>query len=144
MLVKVRSVVTVPISELVVAKGVVDTIDGVTAEIVLVVRADVIAVVVAMTRDSDRRGSVHFEVLIGRIRSLAVVVGTTLIWISVVESAGSRVLVFFNRCQTNIRLGLEACELSKKPFGLVLYDMRNKCTENSRPPRESNSGVNDI
>jgi hypothetical protein len=67
-LVKVRSVVTVPISELVVAEEVVDTIDGVTAEIVLVVRADVIAVVVAILRDSNRRGSVHFESVIGRIR----------------------------------------------------------------------------
>jgi hypothetical protein len=62
----------------------------------------------------------------------------------VVESAGSRVLVFFNRCQTNIRLGLEARELVKKHFGLVPYDMRNKGTENSRPPKERNGGVNDI
>lgn len=47
MLVNVKSVVTVPISELVVSKSV-DDVNGVIAETVSVMRADVIAVVVAI------------------------------------------------------------------------------------------------
>jgi hypothetical protein len=57
-LVSVKSVVTVPRSELVVPKSEED-VNGVIAEIVLVVRADVNAVVVAILRDKDRRESVQ-------------------------------------------------------------------------------------
>lgn len=68
-LVSVKSVVTVPRSELVVPKSEED-VNGVIAEIVLVVRADVNAVVVAILRDKDRRRSVQFifENVIGRMK----------------------------------------------------------------------------
>lgn len=71
MLVNVKSVVTVPRSELVVSRRV-DDVKGVIAEIVLVVRADVNAVVVAIVRDKDKRGSVQsiFESVIGRMKEL--------------------------------------------------------------------------
>lgn len=80
-LVNVKSVVTVPISELVVSRRIED-VDGVAADIALVVRADVNGVVVAIMGDSYNCGSVQ-SILEGckmtDERVFAVVVGARLI-----------------------------------------------------------------
>jgi hypothetical protein len=82
-LVNVKSVVTVPRSELVVSRRAED-VKGVIAEIVLVVRADVNAVVAAIVRDKDKRGSVQsvFESVIGRMKDFSCCGGnpTDMVW----------------------------------------------------------------